>query len=149
MDNILLTQVQKVSQVKVGALLDLLEHLDPEEKLAEQDLKVGDATVFTLIYTVTVEKSLIFFSPCCWQQVTEVCRETADCQASLEKRVNMDSLELDFQAQLVLKVHFRISKMFLLLEGAPQTAFSAYRLIVHNAVDIHEQGRTEMFHPCF
>lgn len=38
MDNILLMQAQKVSQVKVGALLDLLEHLDLEEKLAEQDL---------------------------------------------------------------------------------------------------------------
>lgn len=61
MDNILLTQVQKVSQVKVGALLDLLEQLDLEEKLAEQDLKVGNATVFTLICAVTAEKSLIFF----------------------------------------------------------------------------------------
>lgn len=62
MDNILRMQVQKVSLVKVRALLDLLEHLDLEEKLAEQDLKVGTTAVFTLIYTVTVEKSLIFFT---------------------------------------------------------------------------------------
>lgn len=62
MDNILLMQVQKVSQVRVRALLDLLEHLDLEEKLAEQDLKVSNATVFTLIHTVTAEKSLIFFT---------------------------------------------------------------------------------------
>lgn len=81
--------------------------------------------------------------------MTEVCRETAACQASLEKRVIMDSLELDFPAQLVLKVHFRIFKMYLLLEGVPETAFTAYRFIVHNAVDIHEQGKTEMFHPCW
>lgn len=58
--NILLMQVQKVSQDKVIALLDLLEQLGLGEKLAEQDLKVGNTTVFTLIYTVTVEKSLIF-----------------------------------------------------------------------------------------
>lgn len=141
-------QVQKVSQVKVGALLDLLEHLDLEEKLADQDLKVGHATVFTLILHCHCGKVTDFFSPCCWQQVTEVCRGTTACQASLEKRVNMDSLELDFQAQLVLKVHFRIFNIFLLLEGRPGTAFTAYRFIVHNAVDIHEQGKTEMFHPC-
>lgn len=55
-------QVQKVSQVKVGALLDLVDYLDLEEKLAEQDLKVGNATLFTLIYTVTAEKALIFFT---------------------------------------------------------------------------------------
>lgn len=61
MDNILLMQVQKVSQVKVRALLDLLEHLDLEEKLAEQDLKVGNTTVFTVIYTVTVKKVTDFF----------------------------------------------------------------------------------------
>lgn len=43
-------------------------------------------------------------SPRFWQQVTEVCRETPGCQVSQDKRVNMEPLELDFQAQLVQKV---------------------------------------------
>lgn len=39
-------QVQKVSQVKVQALLALLVHLVLEENLADLDLKVGKNTIF-------------------------------------------------------------------------------------------------------
>lgn len=67
-------QVQKVSQVKVRALLDLLVYLGLEENLADLDLKV-----------------------------TEVYREILGCQVSQDKRVNMELLELDFQAQPVLR----------------------------------------------
>lgn len=40
-------QVQKVSQVKVQALLDHLGYLEQEENLADLDLKVGKKTQFS------------------------------------------------------------------------------------------------------
>lgn len=55
-------------------LLDRQEYLDHRENLAYLDFKV-----------------------------IEACLETQGCQVSVEPRVNKDPLELDFQAQLVLK----------------------------------------------
>lgn len=66
--------VQKVSQVKVQAYLALRVYLELKENLAYLDLKV-----------------------------TVVCRETLGCQVSQDKRVNMELLELGFQAQLARK----------------------------------------------
>lgn len=40
----------------------------------------------------------------CWVQVTEDFKETLGHQVFLDKRVNQEPLELDFQVQVVLKV---------------------------------------------
>lgn len=40
----------------------------------------------------------------CWFQVTEACQESQGFQVFLERKENMDLLELVFLARLVLKV---------------------------------------------
>lgn len=100
-----------MSQVKVQALLALLVYQEPEENLAGLDLKVGKTTMFFICCVMFASDKMevpnrndqkVLTSFC--QQVTEVCKETLGCQVSQEKRVTMERLELDFQAQLVLKV---------------------------------------------
>lgn len=50
----------------------------------------------------------VYYTICCWLQVTKAFQETKGCLVFQEKRVNKDLLGLDFQAQLALKVSYFI-----------------------------------------